>query len=313
MQNRVVKGTLIRWRDDKGFGFIKLESGYGADIDPDMQVFIHVSALGQMSRRPMDGDIIRFNIEHKSNGRLNALNAIIEGVDARGGESQSLSQALSLALGNTKTGADAQAKSYQANDDPAKTRQAKDVQAKNSQPLSPLCDEDKPQEKKAGLIQGILKRIAIMMMVLAVVGYAYERITAPSTVNSSSSSTASNTATSNGVQLDEGTQEVIDAYQHQQSGVHVIGSGIVSKLLDDDINGSQHQRFILSLYNGQTVLVAHNIDLALRVDAIEIGDRVVFSGVYEFNKKGGVVHWTHHDPKGQRAGGWLKHNGQEYR
>lgn len=102
------------------------------------------------------------------------------------------------------------------------------------------------------------------------------------------------------------------AFNDQRSGVQIQGEGIVSKLLADDNDGSRHQRFILALSSGQTILVAHNIDLAPRVSGLNSGDTVAFYGVYEWNAKGGVVHWTHHDPAGRHVGGWLKHNSQTY-
>ena len=96
------------------------------------------------------------------------------------------------------------------------------------------------------------------------------------------------------------------------SNRQVRGSGSVERLLRDDDDGSRHQRFILRLPSGQTVLVAHNIDLAPRIDGLRVGDTVEFSGEFEWNEQGGVVHWTHHDPRGTHAAGWLRHGGQTY-
>ncbi|EGQ9635463.1 DUF3465 domain-containing protein [Vibrio cholerae] len=102
------------------------------------------------------------------------------------------------------------------------------------------------------------------------------------------------------------------AYQSQQSDLQVQGFGQLVKVLPDDNDGSRHQKFILKLNSGQTVLVAHNIDLAPRIPNLKVGDIVEFYGEYEWNKKGGVLHWTHKDPQNRHAHGWLKHNGQVY-
>ncbi len=102
------------------------------------------------------------------------------------------------------------------------------------------------------------------------------------------------------------------AYQNQQSNVQVHGSGRVTKVLADDNDGSRHQRFIVQLASGQTVLVAHNIDLASRVASLEKGDSVEFYGEYEWNAKGGVVHWTHRDPEHRHVDGWIKHQDRTY-
>ncbi|VAW47055.1 hypothetical protein MNBD_GAMMA03-1222 [hydrothermal vent metagenome] len=107
-------------------------------------------------------------------------------------------------------------------------------------------------------------------------------------------------------------QIISDAYQNQLSDIQVRGTGRVSKVLRDDNKGSRHQKFILRLPSGQTILIAHNIDLAPRIPNIRKGDSVEFYGEYEWTEKGGVVHWTHHDPRGQHIDGWLKHNGRTY-
>lgn len=94
------------------------------------------------------------------------------------------------------------------------------------------------------------------------------------------------------------------------SNTQVRGAGVVSRLLPDDNDGSRHQRFIIRLQSGQTLLVAHNIDLAPRVVDLKEGDIVEYNGEYEWNPKGGVVHWTHQDPAGRHVAGWLKHDGR---
>ena len=106
---------------------------------------------------------------------------------------------------------------------------------------------------------------------------------------------------------------LVRLYQEQRSGEMVEGGGVVEQVLQDDNDGSRHQRFILRLESGQTLLVSHNIDLASRLAELETGDRVLFRGQYEWNDRGGILHWTHHDPSGSRHGGWLQHLGTTYR
>lgn len=105
---------------------------------------------------------------------------------------------------------------------------------------------------------------------------------------------------------------ISEAYRAQRSDVQVRGQGTVMKVLRDDLDGSRHQRFLLKLDNKQTLLVAHNIDLAPRIDNLRKGDSVAFYGEYEWNNQGGVLHWTHHDPGGRHVDGWLKHQGRTY-
>jgi hypothetical protein len=97
-----------------------------------------------------------------------------------------------------------------------------------------------------------------------------------------------------------------------RSGQQVSGTGTVSRILSDDNEGSRHQRFILRLGTGQTLLVAHNIDLAPRVPSLREGDTVSFYGEYEPSAQGGVIHWTHSDPAGRHTAGWLEHEGRRY-
>jgi hypothetical protein len=109
-----------------------------------------------------------------------------------------------------------------------------------------------------------------------------------------------------------GEQAIRQAFEGKLSDLQVTGKGTVTKVLPDDENGARHQRFILQLPVGITVLVAHNIDLAPRIPDIKVGDMVAFNGEYEWNSQGGVIHWTHHDPRGQHEAGWLRHEGATY-
>ena len=102
------------------------------------------------------------------------------------------------------------------------------------------------------------------------------------------------------------------AFERRASHVQVEGQGVVRRVLSDDDDGSRHQRFVVALASGQTLLIAHNIDLAPRVVGLREGDVVSFSGEYEWNAEGGVIHWTHRDPGKRHPAGWIKHNGEVY-
>src|SRR5579871_4545906 len=91
-------------------------------------------------------------------------------------------------------------------------------------------------------------------------------------------------------------QTLARAFENHSRNVEVEGSGRVVRLLRDDDEGIEHQKFILRLASGQELLVAHNTDLAGRLDGLRVGDTVEFHGEYEWNPQGGVVHWTHRDP-----------------
>ncbi len=101
-------------------------------------------------------------------------------------------------------------------------------------------------------------------------------------------------------------------YQQRKSDEIVTAVGRVGKILPDDNKGSRHQKFLLDIGQKKWLLVAHNIDLAPYVPLRE-GDDVIVHGEYEFNEKGGVIHWTHHDPRGYHEEGYIEHNGKKYK
>jgi len=149
-----------------------------------------------------------------------------------------------------------------------------------------------------------MKKI-LLFIILASISI-YETVQEQKTTNSSSNSFVnSNKESGNNSNLQT-------AFKDKRSDFQIQDRGIVIKNLQDDLNGSRHQKFILKNKTGQTVLVAHNIDLAPRIDGLKKGDSVEFFGEYEWNSRGGVVHWTHDDPKGYHVSGWLKHKGKTY-
>ncbi|MDQ1557991.1 MAG: hypothetical protein QOD32_1051 [Pyrinomonadaceae bacterium] len=107
--------------------------------------------------------------------------------------------------------------------------------------------------------------------------------------------------------------QISRAFESRASDVQVEGEGSVTRVLPDDLDGRQHQRFLVRLASGQTVLIAHNIEIAPRIDGLKEGDSVSFYGEYVWNEKGGVIHWTHHDPQGRHVAGWVKHNNKTFK
>jgi len=113
------------------------------------------------------------------------------------------------------------------------------------------------------------------------------------------------------VAITRGEQAVLDAFAAKQSDVIVECDTQVIKLLPDDNTGDRHQKMLLRLSNGHTILLAHNIDLAKRVPVRE-GDTIRVRGEYEYSDKGGVLHWTHHAPRGNHEPGWIEYQGSRY-
>lgn len=120
-------------------------------------------------------------------------------------------------------------------------------------------------------------------------------------------------ATEGGTATLGGDDTIGRAFASGTSNIPVEGEGTVVRVLPDDLDGPRHQRFIVQLESGQTLLMAHNTDIAPRIDGLKPGDNVRFRGEYVWNAKGGVVHWTHHDPQGKHAEGWLVHNGKTFK
>ena len=149
-------------------------------------------------------------------------------------------------------------------------------------------------------------RKAVAVAIIALCAYlAIDRVrVSKSVAQTESASPAQSTLASSSVTL---------AYERHAQNVTVDGDGVVWRVLPDDNNGERHQRFLVRLPSGISLLIAHNIDIAPRVENLRVGDSVEFEGEYVWNDKGGMVHWTHHDPAGRHRSGFLKHDGRTYR
>lgn len=119
-------------------------------------------------------------------------------------------------------------------------------------------------------------------------------------------------AASQPFQTTSGAAAIMDAFAKQVSGVQVEAAGSVKEILPSDTPGVKHQKFIIALDNAHTLLLAHDTDIAPAVPA-KVGDRLEFRGQYEWNDKGGIIHWTHHDPDMKHPDGWVKLDGKAYR
>lgn len=241
-------GTLVVWKDDKGFGFIKPSDG-GRDV------FVHIRDFGNIPRKPCVGDTVHYQPMKGRDGRLRAADAQIAGV--------------------TRHPATAKPQTR-----PQKQPGRKSSKRKNTtRPLS----------------------FAIIVIGIAVLAY-----------NGFQSQFRPVSPLSNDQALVKDDGALQQAYKNRQSNLQVRAIGTVTRILPDDIEGSRHQKFIVRVPSGLTILIAHNIDLAPRINTLEEGDSISFNGEYEWNSKGGVVHWTHHDPKGRHIDGWLSHKGRKY-
>jgi hypothetical protein len=105
---------------------------------------------------------------------------------------------------------------------------------------------------------------------------------------------------------------IASAFKNKQNGIQVIQKGEIIAVLLDDTKGERHQRIVIELANKQTLLIAHNIDIAPRIPHPQTGKVLRFCGEYKWNYEGGVIHFTHRDPQKKHADGWLEYEGKRY-
>ncbi len=99
------------------------------------------------------------------------------------------------------------------------------------------------------------------------------------------------------------------AIKLKQSGKMIMINAEVIKILPDDLKGDRHQKMILKT-GENTLLLAHNIDLAPRVP-VQRGESIQIYGQYEWNSQGGLVHWTHRS-NSNHPHGWIKYKNKTY-
>ncbi len=107
---------------------------------------------------------------------------------------------------------------------------------------------------------------------------------------------------------------VCSIYSAQQSRAEVVASGKIVEVLGTRRGPSgEHEGFLIRLSDRCDLLlrVETNVDLTGPVP-LHTGQDVVVKGEYEFDPMGGVIHWTHHDPRGRHEGGFVQADGRTY-
>lgn len=89
------------------------------------------------------------------------------------------------------------------------------------------------------------------------------------------------------------------------------GSMVVTKILPDDNSGLKHQKWVVRLSNGKQMQAVYNLDMCPRVQ-IKVGDKIAMGGQFIWTGGGGLLHWLHHDPRGNRPDGYVYANGRYY-
>jgi hypothetical protein len=120
--------------------------------------------------------------------------------------------------------------------------------------------------------------------------------------------------TSGCVQTAPDDAAVCAAYSAGRSHVEVIADGTVTRVLGIAPGRvSPHEGFLVRLSGGCALIVRveTNTDIAGSFPLTR-GERVVVKGEYEFYPRGGVIHWTHHDPRFHHEGGYVIAGGRTY-
>jgi hypothetical protein len=110
--------------------------------------------------------------------------------------------------------------------------------------------------------------------------------------------------------------EIYAAWQQHRSPVEVSANGTIVKVLG--IRGGRsgrHEGFLVHLSGNEahdlTIRVEDNVDLTGPIP-LHAGDAVELRGEYIFDPRGGILHYTHRDPRGRHPSGYVRVNGRMY-
>ncbi|WP_413288487.1 DUF3465 domain-containing protein [Bdellovibrio sp. HCB337] len=107
-------------------------------------------------------------------------------------------------------------------------------------------------------------------------------------------------------------KEIVKAVEKRRRADFVEGRGmVVVKLLPDDRNGLQHQKWVVRLSNGTQMQAVYNLDLCEYVP-LKVGDVIAMGGQFVWTNQGALLHWLHYDPRERRPDGYVELNGKVY-
>ena len=107
---------------------------------------------------------------------------------------------------------------------------------------------------------------------------------------------------------------VCNAHVEHRSHVETTASGTLVRILrQSDGQYGPHAQFLVRLDSScaLTVRVAANERFTGPLP-LRVGEHVLVHGEYEYYRSGGVIHWTHRDPRGHHDGGFIELSGRLY-
>ena len=109
---------------------------------------------------------------------------------------------------------------------------------------------------------------------------------------------------------------VYEAWRSQRSHLEVTADGSIARVLGTRRGPSGvHEGFLLHLGGsagrGLTVRVESNVDLTGPIP-LRAGQAATVRGEYVYDPRGGLIHYTHLDPRGRHAAGYVRVDGRIY-